>query len=157
MQIEEIKELVKELIEEENILKFEINQEIFQNELGREEFNKTIRIKVEKKLGVYIWVNSENNNIVYIGMAGKLKNNGKFVNHSIQERLLATRGKDKLTKKDIQTNDYVRCQMEKHNIKKIDFHIMYSKIDEPPAYIEALLLYKFYKKNKCLPLLNTSF
>ena len=79
MQIEEIKELVKELIEEENILKFEINQEIFQNELGREEFNKTIRIKVEKKLGVYIWVNSENNNIVYIGMAGKLKNNGKFV------------------------------------------------------------------------------
>jgi hypothetical protein len=157
MQIEEIKELVKELIEEENISKFEINKEIFKNELGREEFNKTIRIKVEKKLGVYIWVNSENNNIVYIGMAGKLKNNGKFVNHSIQERLLATRGKDKLTKKDIQTNDYVRSKMEKHNIKKIDFHIMYSIIDEPPAYIEALLLYKYYKKNKCLPLLNTSF
>lgn len=157
MKIEQIKELVKELIEEENIVEFQINQDIFQTELGREEFNQTIRDNVEKKLGVYIWVNSENNVIVYIGMAGKLKNDGEFVKHSIQNRLLASRGKDKLTKKDIQTNDYVKKLMKEHSIKTLDFHIMYSKIGEPPAYIEALLLYKYYKKNGCLPLFNNSF
>ena len=80
-----------------------------------------------------------------------------MVDHSIQNRLLASRGKDKISRKDIQTNDYVSEVMTQNEIDSLDIFIMYSKKDEPPAYIEALILYKYYKKNNRLPLLNKTF
>ena len=70
--------------------------------------------------------------------------------------MLAPRGKDKTTKKDIQNNYYVRDFMINNNIDDLDFYIMYSKRDEPPAFVEAIL-YEFYKKNNKLPKLNISF
>lgn len=90
-------------------------------------------------------------------MAGKIKTNGEIGYHSIQKRLLATRGRDKKTKKEIQTNDYVKEFMTEENIETLSFHIIYSKIGEAPAFIEALLLYNYYKKNNRLPILNKSF
>ena len=47
--------------------------------------------------------------------------------------------------------------MTDYNIKAMDFFVMISKQGEPPAYIEALLLYHFYKKNKRLPKFNSSW
>lgn len=156
MTIEEIKNIIRPYIDEPTI-HFTIEKQIFSADSGRRIFNKKIRLNVEEKSGIYIWLNTSNNEIVYIGMAGKVKTHGTLSNHSVQKRLLASRGKDKATKKDIQTNDYVRDYMVNNDVESLDFYVMYSKSEEPPAYIEALLLYKYYKKNKRLPKLNNSF
>jgi hypothetical protein len=156
MTIEEIKEVIAPFIEE-SIINFEIEKQIFSENNGREAYNKKIRDKVDKKYGVYVWVDAATNEIVYIGMAGKIKSDGTLGDHSVQNRLLASRGKDKISNKDILTNDYVHNFMINNNIDTLNFYIMYSKADEPPAFVEALLLYKYYKKNKKLPRLNSSF
>jgi|SRR5690348_13504058 len=156
MKLNEAKEIIKEFVVEP-IVNFQIEKSIFDNKIGRELYNQTIRQKVDRRFGVYIWIDKEKEEIVYIGMAGKIKTDGTLGNHSIQNRLLASRGKDKVTKKDIQTNDYIKALMVRNNIMTLDFYIIYSKQDEPPAYIEALLLYRYYKQNKRLPKFNNSF
>jgi hypothetical protein len=156
MTIEEIRNIIEPYIDEPTI-HFNIEKQIFSEDSGREIFNEKIRQNVEKRFGVYIWLDTATNEIVYIGMAGKVKTDGTLGDHSVQNRLLASRGKDKATKKDIQTNDYVRDYMVNNNVECLDFYVMYSKTGEPPAYIEALLLYKYYKKNNRLPKLNNSF
>ncbi len=156
MSIEEIKNLLEPYIAEPTI-NFTVEKQIFSEDDGREVFNKKVRQNVEKRFGVYIWLNTTTNEIVYIGMAGKVKTDGTLGDHSVQKRLLASRGKDKATKKDVQTNDYVHKYMVENDVESLDFYVMYSKTGEPPAYIEALLLYKYYKKNKRLPKLNNSF
>ena len=139
------------------VIEFEIERNLFLEENGRDKYNSIVRNNVDDKNGVYLWENSESSEIIYIGMAGKIKSNGKYGSHSIQKRLLAARGKDKMTKKYIQTNDYIRNIMIDSNIQKMKFCIMYSKNDEPPAFLEAILLYEYYKKNKRLPKFNSSF
>lgn len=156
MTIEEIKAIILPYIDEP-IINFKIEKAIFEKKGGRKIFNKTIKENVESKFGVYVWTDKKSGEILYIGMAGKIKTDGTLGNHSIQERLIASRGRDKVLKKDIQTNDYVNDIMSKYKIDSLDIFIMYSKNDEPPAYIEALLLYKYYKKNHRLPRLNNSF
>ena len=156
MTIEEIKNVIEPYIDEPTI-HFNIEKQMFSHDDGREVFNEKIRQNVEKRFGVYIWLDKATNEIVYIGMAGKIKTDGTLGDHSVQNRLLASRGKDKITKKDIQTNDYVRDFMVKNDVESLDFYVMYSKTGEPPAYLEALLLYKYYKKNNRLPKLNNSF
>lgn len=156
MTIKEIKDVILPYIDEP-VINFEIEKNIFTELGGRKKFNQTIRKNVKAKFGVYVWVDKKTAEILYIGMAGKIKTDGSLGDHSIQNRLLASRGKDKVSKKDIQTNDYVSNFMTQNEIDSLDIFIMYSKKDEPPAYIEALLLYKYYKKNNKLPRLNNSF
>ncbi|MDG2194865.1 MAG: hypothetical protein P8K77_08505 [Polaribacter sp.] len=154
-----IKELIK-LIEfyiKLPIIEFSITKKLFEEDNYRKIFNKIIRNKVENKSGVYVWMDSKTNEIYYIGMAGKINSNGLFGNHSLQKRLIASRGRDKKTKKDIQTNDYVKNFMIENKIESLNFYIMYSKDKEPPAYLEAVLLNGFYKEKNCLPKLNKSF
>ena len=156
MSIKELLELIEPYIEKP-VIEFTIAKQMFAEANGRRKFNKTIRDKVENKFGVYIWVNKKTSDILYIGMAGKIKTDGSLSKHSIQKRLLASRGKDKITKKDIQTNDYVSGFMVRDNIEILNFYIIYSKNGEPPAYIESLLLYNYYKEKEQLPILNNSF
>lgn len=139
------------------MLKLSIEWSLFEKEDGRKLYNKLIRENVPDKFGIYIWCNSQNKEIYYIGMAGKIKTDGTLSNHSLRKRLLASRGRDRETKKDIQTNDFVKKFMKENKIKTLDFYIAYSKEDVPPAYVEALLLYEYFKENKCLPKLNNSF
>jgi len=156
MKIEELKQIIEKYIHQP-VIDFLIEKRIFSEPNWREIFNKKIRNKVGKKFGVYIWENIETNEIVYVGMAGKIKTDGSLGDHSVQHRLLASRGKNKTTKKDIQTNEYVRDFMLTNNIETLNFYILYSKTGEPPAFVEALLLYNYYKKNNRLPMLNNSF
>jgi hypothetical protein len=156
MTIEEITGLIENYIETP-IVNFQIKKELFTTGNGRKNFNQIIRNNIAAKFGVYVWVDKLTTEIVYIGMAGKIKTDGSTGDHNIQKRLLASRGKDKTSKKDIQTNDYINDFMRKYKIDTLDFFVMYSKKDEPPAYVEALLLYKYYKKKKKLPRLNNSF
>jgi hypothetical protein len=156
MKVDEIKEVILPFIEEP-IVSFEIHKCIFEQNNGSKLYNDIIRSNVKSAFGIYIWVNKMNGQIIYIGMAGRVKQNGSLSIHSLQNRLLASRGKDKNTNKDIPTNAHVKCVMTNNNIDSFDFFIMYSKKNEPPAYIEALLLYNFFKKNNSLPILNRSF
>ena len=156
MTIQEAQEIISPYIEE-SIINFVIEKHIFIQNNGREIYNKIIRDNVDMKFGVYVWVETDSKDIIYIGMAGKIKSDGSLGNHSIQKRLLASRGKNKTTKKDILSNDFVYEFMRDNKIDTLNFYVMYSKKEEPPAFIEALLLYKFYKKHKRLPKLNYSF
>jgi hypothetical protein len=98
MNIEELKQIIQPYINGP-IINFLIEKQIFSENNGREIFNKKIREKVDKKFGVYIWVDTESNEVVYIGMAGKLKTDGTLGDHSIQNRLLASGVKTKTRKK----------------------------------------------------------
>ncbi|WP_335975368.1 hypothetical protein [Gaetbulibacter jejuensis] len=156
MKLEDLKKVAEPYVEIPHI-DFEININLFREINGRENFNQLIRNNVAKKFGVYIWVNADTDEIIYIGMAGKVKTNGNIGNHTLQNRLLASRGREKITKKDILTNDYVFNFMQLKNIESLKFHIMYSKKEIPPTYIESLILYEYYKNSKKLPELNNSF
>ncbi len=124
---------------------------------GRNTYNQIIREKVAANAGIYLWIDKKSDQILYVGMAGAIKTDGRIGNHSIRDRLLASRIKDKKTGKDIQTNDYIISIMKEKDIEYLDIIILYSKAGEAPAFLEALLLNHFYQKEKRLPILNKSF
>lgn len=121
-------------------------------------YNKFIKENIDAdKYGCYIFSNPINEEVLYIGMAGKLKTDGIYTNHSIVNRLQATRLKDTVTKKDVSTENYLKGLFEAFNIDKLRVTVLYSKPDFPSGYLEALLLFDFFKKYKVLPILNNAF
>lgn len=120
-------------------------------------YNAFIKENVQQKPGVYIWYDKKNKEVLYIGMAGKIKTNGKLTNHPISKRLQAPRCKDVFTKKDVSTNKYIAAIFEVFEVNEVEFHILTCKENEPAAYIESILLYKYFKDQKVLPILNNAF
>lgn len=140
----------------ENSLSFEVNQQLFNQPNGRNVYNQLIRQQVPPNTyGVYIWENTATREIVYIGMAGKIKTNGQLGSHSIENRLCASRGR--INGLDIQTNDYVFNFMQNNAVDGLTFHILKTNKQTPPSYLEAVLLYNFYTQNGVLPILNSAF
>ena len=122
------------------------------------EYNKLIREKIaSNKLGCYIISTPDNEEVLYIGMAGKLKTNGEYSNHSIASRLQAPRTKDYATKKEINTEEYLKYLLDVIEKDKLRISVLFVKNDVPSGYLEALLLFQFYKKHNVLPLLNNAF
>jgi len=154
MNIENLHELIKEIISENYIVK--INRESLIRINGLKEFNKKIRLNIKDEIGVYIWENDSTKEILYIGMAGKVKTNGEFVNHSVQKRLLASRGKD-LLGKDIQTNQYIKDILNQDNIEKLNINVFHLKENQIPGFIEAELINAYFQEKKCLPKYNVKF
>ena len=132
----------------------EINNSLFE---PKDIYNSYIREHVDLKPGVYIWFDHHNNEVLYIGMAGKIKTNGELTNHPIRQRLQAPRCRDKRTKKDVLTNKYIYEVLKLLKIPSLKFIILFSKENEPAAYIESVLLYNYYKQHKVLPILNNAF
>jgi hypothetical protein len=120
-------------------------------------YNDFIKKNICHKPGVYIWYDAINQEVLYIGMAGKIKTNGDLTNHPISKRLQATRIKDFETKKDITTNRYIPAILELFGLEEIEFHILPCKENEPAAYVESILLYNYFKANGVLPILNNAF
>ena len=140
----------------ENNIVFEVPQQLFMQPNGRNLYNQLIRNQIPvNTYGVYLWENTQTGEIVYIGMAGKIKTNGQLGSHSIENRLIATRGK--VNGRDVLTNDYVNNFMINRNINSLTFHVLKTNIQTPPSYLEAILLYNFYSQNGVLPILNNSF
>ncbi len=157
MKIEELEKLVNKHAKN-SIKELDIDLQLLNESNGTKLYNKKIRKEVEDKHGVYIWCDTKNNKIVYIGMAGKIKTDGSLSKHSLQQRLIASRGKDKTTKKDISTAVFVKNFITKANIDSLKYYVFYINDNTPASYIESILLYEYYKKkdNK-LPELNNSF
>jgi len=156
MKIEALEAVATKFIESKVHLEISLN--VFSELKGRNKYNSIIRKSVlPTKYGVYIWVNKDKEEVVYIGMAGKIKNNGKISDHPIAKRLIAPRCKNKLTGKWIQTNDYIDKFMQKNKINILLISILYIKNNTPPSYLESLLLYNYYLENNKLPQLNSEF
>ena len=154
MKIASLTEIVKDQISDYYVLR--ITRNLINSNNGLGDFNKAIRDNVKNQIGIYIWENHDNNEILYIGMAGKVKNNGEFVNHSVRQRLLASRGKDEKGI-DIQTNKYVQNIILENAISQVNFHVYHLKENQIPGFIEAVLINAYFQKNKCLPKYNSSF
>jgi hypothetical protein len=89
-------------------------------------------------------------------MAGKVKTNGEFANHSVQKRLLASRGKY-LLGKDIQTNQYIKDILNQDNIEALNIHVFHLKENQLPGFIEAVFINAYFQEKNCLPRYNSSF
>jgi hypothetical protein len=77
MTVEELKKIVKPYIDLP-FKCFKVKKQMFSNKNGRKLFNRKIRENVEKKFGVYFWVENSTNEIIYIGKAGKINKEGIF-------------------------------------------------------------------------------
>lgn len=154
MTIPEIMHIANQYIDNHAV--FEVRQQLFLQPNGRNLYNQLIRHQIPaNSYGVYIWENTQSGEIIYIGMAGKVKTNGQLGSHSIENRLVATRGK--INGRDVLTNDYIFNFMENNTVASLTFHILHTNNQTPPSYLEALLLYNFYTQNGVLPSLNNSF
>ncbi len=125
--------------------------------------------KLKNAPAVYCFCINNDSEIIYIGAAGKIKNNVDSSNRGIKNRLKASRGKD-YYKKDVLTfrliheivtqdkSSIVRYKNISFNsIQDISIHIIYTKLNIPSSYFEALLLKEFYTRKLNLPKLNLSF
>lgn len=139
------------------MLKFSIVFSLFEKENGSKLYNRLIRENVSDRFGVYIWCNSKTDKIYNCGMAGKIKTDGSLSEHSLQQRLIASRGKDKTTKKDISTAVFVKDFMTEAKIDSLKYCVFYINDNTPASYIESILLYEYYKKENKLTQLNNSF
>lgn len=140
----------------ENNSFFEVSYNLFLQPQGRNLYNQLVRDQIhENSYGVYVWENTLTNEIVYIGMAGKVKTNGQMGSHSLINRLVASRGR--INGRDILTNDYLSNYMQNNNVNTLTFHILYTTNQTPPSYLESVLLYNFYTQNGVLPKLNNAF
>lgn len=140
----------------ENNIVFEVPQQLFLQPNGRILYNQLIRNQIPvNTYGVYLWENTQTGEIIYIGMAGKVKTNGQLGSHSIENRLVASRGR--IDGIDILTNNYVNNFMQVNNVNSLTFHVLKTNAQTPPSYLEAILLYNFYSLNGVLPILNNSF
>jgi hypothetical protein len=134
-----------------------ISNQMFLDEEYRKNYNRFIREEVEnEKIGCYIWINQRTDEILYVGMAGKVHQDGNFGNHSIQQRLMASRGRDD-NGKDIMTNSYVRSFMQDFGVETLLIKVLYTEEGIPPTYIESLILNQYLIENRCLPRLNNAF
>jgi hypothetical protein len=113
-----------------------------------EDFDKLISEKVEDKSGVYIWEN-DNNEVIYIGKSGIIRSNQKEQRQTLRGRLQNKRG-------GVRTSKYIVNNVFNHS-RYFNIYIYYSKEKIPATYIEALLLFEYYKSTDKLPRLNKSF
>lgn len=154
MNIHNIMQIANEYIENNTV--FDVQHQLFLQPNGTRLYNQLIRDEVPaNSFGVYIWENTQTGEIVYVGMAGKIKTNGQMGSHAIQNRLKASRGK--VNGRDIQTNEYIFNYMQNNNVESLTFHILYTNELTPPSYLETILLYNFYNQNGVLPNLNNAF
>jgi hypothetical protein len=154
MTVPKIMKIAKEYIKNNTV--FAVPQQLLLQPNGRSVYNQLIRNEIPaNSYGVYIWENTQTGEIVYVGMAGKVKTNGQMGSHSLENRLIASRGK--IDGRDILTNDYVFKYMQNNDVNTLTFHILYTNEQTPPSYLESVLLYNFYSKNGVLPKLNNAF
>ena len=119
--------------------------------INRNNYENLINANVTNTPGIYIWVNKEKNEIIYIGMAGKINYPLNLGNQGLNRRLKAPRDKYK------STLDYLNA-LPGNNINKLEFNIYYlNALFNPPTYVEAILLNEFIRLNQALPILNKSF
>lgn len=157
MKISTISDLLKEYIEDVEPIIIEINKSELEDCHYNKNYNKKVRDNIKPKYGIYLWVDANNDEVLYIGMAGRIKNDGIFSGHYLSNRLKASREKCKVSKKDIQTNSYIKSKMQNENIECMKIIVYYTKKGVAPSFVESFLLNEYFKLKNGLPKFNKSF
>ena len=117
--------------------------------------NEPFRISVDNefsgskhKYGVYIVRILDSKQIIYIGKAGSICNDGNFKRQDLQSRLKNTRGSQ-----DSQT--WFRNLVQSFGALRITY-IVCNDRTLSPAFVETLLLQAFLNDFECLPAKNKS-
>ena len=132
---------------------FLINSVNMNNVNGKRYYNATINLNVLKQYGIYAFGNSLDNKLLYIGMAGTLKNDGTYKNQNLNGRL-------SLAERDGFPNgfEYFRNLMNTNNFESLFFLVIYTNINNPPGYfpgfVEVSSIHQFYTQNNVLPMFN---
>jgi hypothetical protein len=118
---------------------------------GKQYYDNLINLHVQKNYGIYAICNSDNHQILYIGKGGTIQNDGTFKNQNLHGRLKAPRG--------TYNNSYLYFQnvMTENTFDSLIFLVIYSNLNNPPAYIESISLRHYLNQNNCLPILNNEF
>lgn len=150
-----------------------ISQQSFSVSLGdltkqssRIVYNELIRKSLGKKpiYGVYLWVNPNTEDVIYIGMSGKLKWTDETKSevapgtYSVQKRLVSSRGTLN-GKKDISTWEFLRDKVfTEEKLESMAVYVLGIETAQfSPSYIESLLLQNFYHQTGKIPKYNNSF
>lgn len=151
-------QLITSVLTNSNFVTLKIDIKLFDDgsKKGFANFNEYIRANVNKEFGVYVFFGPEKEIPIYIGMAGKLDKNSQ-PNQTLDERLTAARYKNKVTDKWIMTNQWVFEIMKENKIQELFIYVFYANPNIPAAYIEAILLFEFYKKYNIIPSQNSEF
>jgi hypothetical protein len=153
MNINEI-QLITSGLTNNNFVTLKINITLFNDgsKKGFASYNKYVKKNVDEKYGVYIFFDPKKQTVIYIGMSGKLEKNSQPGKQTLVGRLTdATRKDKKATKK------WVFEIMKKNKIEELLIYVFYANPNIPAAYIEALLLFAFFKKNNIIPSENSEF
>ena len=171
MKLKRIQEFLNENFEIITNTSFEVKTDDLQKIGNTTNYNKIIReqIKDDSIQGVYIWSRSDNDEILYVGMSGKLiwknerKSNITKSSYSIRKRLISSRGKYELSegagKTELTTHNYLnKILFPKEDIKSMNISVFEVEINKySPTYIEACVLQEIYEKERLIPKFNKSF
>lgn len=102
-----------------------------------------------KAYGIYTIEQLQSGNVLYIGKAGSIKNDGSFRKQGLQERL-----KNRKTN-DVHANVWFRKLSEKHGCLQINYFVLDKSIS--PVLCESLLLQSYLNENGKLPKMNQNF
>ncbi|MFW9940472.1 MAG: hypothetical protein ACFFFT_05485 [Candidatus Thorarchaeota archaeon] len=139
------------------IIDYENNYENGRFVLKKEESINVVlkRENIPYKYGFYLiyGVKGKKIELIYIGKAGTIQQNGVFKKQKLRKRL---RMKQDKVPRRVFFQDVIRENKYDHLLFRW-FIINEKEIIDLPAFIEANLINKFYKKYKKLPKLNKSF
>jgi hypothetical protein len=149
MTSEQVFNLIAEFCEGTN--QFHLNLERMNDQDGKRYYNEILKNNVEYRYGIYFICDSVDSKVLYIGKAGTLKNDGLYKSQNLIGRLNAPRGK--------YNNSFLHFKemMNDNNFDNMIFRVFYSKNNFPPAYLEAIALYNFYKTQGKLPKFNNEY
>ena len=140
---------IKKLIEEYKISHIYGTFELKKDEIINEIIKKN---KVPNSYGIYIIYSIENlsKNIIYIGRAGTMINDGTLKSQGISNRL--KNRQNKLSRKT-----YFQNVIEEYRYNKLEF-LWITTFDENhqeiPSFSESKMIQAYFNQNKELPLLN---
>jgi len=105
----------------------------------------------EKVYGIYVVRRKSDWQVLYIGRAGKIKQDGKIVKQDIPERL------KKLRENDILANKWFGELSKCEGTLTIEYVVLTNPIKTSSGLVEAILLQAYLNEKGCLPCKNKEF
>jgi hypothetical protein len=115
-------------------------------------FSHLVRHKLKDKNGhgVYVALQKENGQVVYIGKGGTISNNGDYKSQDIKGRLTAIRG-------DQTADVWFARVVEQSGPITIEYVFLPDQRQSCAAYVEACLLQAYLREKGRLPAENKAF
>lgn len=135
----------------DNINSYSYNNSSFTLNINEKLSKKVKEVKLPNSFGIYIIYKNQKSykNIIYIGKAGEIKNNGSFKNQGLLKRLKNVRNKKT-------ANNYF-TELFCDDIDKIIIEYFETSNGIIPSFVEASLVQEYFSKFLKLPLLNKSY